>query len=73
MIRGAAGPSHAHLFQFFALSNTTVTAVPIIGSVEMFIAAWLSALLLKSERKPGRAFAVASGLAMAGTVIIALG
>ena len=69
----AASVSLGQIAQFFALSHTTVTAVAIIGSVEMFIAAWLSAVLLRSERKPGLGFAVASLLALAGTVVIALG
>ena len=69
----AAAVSLGQIFQFFALSLTTVTAVAIIGSVEMFIAAWLSALLLKSERKPGPQFLVASILALLGTLVITLG
>ncbi|MGR3455498.1 MULTISPECIES: EamA family transporter [Pseudooceanicola] len=69
----AASVSLGQIAQFFALSHTTVTAVAIIGSVEMFISAWLSAVLLKSERKPGLGFAVASLLALAGTIVIALG
>mgnify|MGYP005994386783 CR=1 FL=1 len=69
----AASVSFGQIFQFFALNHTTVTAVAIIGSVEMFIAAWLSAVLLKSEKKPGLVFAVASVLAMTGTAVITLG
>ncbi|WP_407496651.1 EamA family transporter [Pseudooceanicola sp. MF1-13] len=69
----AISVSLGQIFQFFALSHTTVTAVAIIGSVEMFIAAWLSAVLLKSEKKPGRVFAFASLLALLGTTVIALG
>lgn len=69
----AAAVSAGQVSQFFALRYTTVTAVAIIGTIELFIAAWLSVLLLKSERKPGLGFALASLLAAAGTIVIALG
>ena len=65
--------SLGQMAQFFALNYTTVTSVAIIGTVEMFMAAWLSAVLLKSERKPGLIFAIASVLALIGTIVIALG
>lgn len=65
--------SLGQIYQFFALKYTSVTAVAIIGSIEMFIAAWLSAAFLKSEKKPGPVFVLASCFALAGTVVIALG
>lgn len=69
----AVAISFGQILQFFALMHTTVTAVAIIGTIEMFISAWLSVVLLKSARRPGRGFVLASLLAVAGTVLIALG
>lgn len=67
----AASVSAGQIVLFFALNHADVTVVAILGSVEIFVAAWLSALLLKTEHRPGPGFAVASLLALAGTAIIA--
>ncbi|MWD28707.1 EamA family transporter [Aquicoccus sp. SCR17] len=58
--------------QFVALKFTSVTAVAIIGTVEMFISAWLAAFVFKTEARPGAGFVVASLLALAGVTILAL-
>jgi len=55
-----------------ALRFTTVTAVAIIGTIEMFLAAWLAAWVLRTEARPGPDFAVGSILAMAGVIVLAL-
>lgn len=68
----AASISLGQMAQFVALSFTTVTAVAIIGTIEMFIAAWLAAWVLRTEARPGPAFALASILAMTGVIMLAL-
>lgn len=68
----AASISLGQTAQFVALSFTTVTAVAIIGTIEMFLAAWLAAWVLHTEERPGRVFALASLMAMAGVIILAL-
>ncbi len=68
----AASISLGQTAQFVALSFTTVTAVAIIGTIEMFLAAWLAAWVLHTEERPGPAFALASLMAMAGVIVLAL-
>lgn len=68
----AASISLGQTAQFVALRFTTVTAVAIIGTIEMFLAAWLAAWVLRTEARPGPDFAVASILAMAGVIVLAL-
>lgn len=68
----ATSISLGQMAQFVALSFTTVTAVAIIGTIEMFLAAWLAAWVLRTEARPGPAFALASILAMAGVIVLAL-
>lgn len=58
--------------QYVALNFTGVTVVAIIGTIEMFLAAWLAAYVFKTEARPGLAFVVASLLAMAGVVVLSL-
>jgi len=67
----ATALSAGQMAQFVALSLTTVTIVAIIGTIEMFLAAWLAAWVLRTEAKPGLVFVVASLLAMAGVIILA--
>lgn len=68
----AASISLGQTAQFVALSFTTVTAVAIIGTIEMFLAAWLAAWVLRTEDRPGPIFALASLMAMAGVIVLAL-
>ena len=68
----AAFVSLGQTAQFVALSFTTVTAVAIIGTIEMFLAAWLAAWVLRTEDRPGPIFALASLMAMAGVIVLAL-
>ncbi len=68
----AASISLGQTAQFVALRFTTVTAVAIIGTIEMFLAAWLAAWVLRTEARPGPDFAVGSILAMAGVIVLAL-
>ena len=68
----AASISLGQTAQFVALSFTTVTAVAIIGTIEMFLAVWLAAWVLHTEERPGPVFALASLMAMAGVIVLAL-
>jgi len=68
----AASLSLGQTAQFMALSFTTVTAVAIIGTIEMFLAAWLAAWVLRTEERPGLGFALASLMAAAGVIVLAL-
>lgn len=68
----AASISLGQTAQFVALSFTTVTVVAIIGTIEMFLAAWLAAWVLHTEERPGPVFALASLMAMAGVIVLAL-
>ncbi|ETW11549.1 hypothetical protein ATO8_16580 [Roseivivax marinus] len=72
------GPSHGtislgRIAQFVALKFTSVTAVAIISSIEMFFAAWLAGFVIRSEPRPGLKFVAASALAFAGIVVLSLG
>lgn len=58
--------------QFVALKFTSVTVVAIIGTIEVFLSVWLAAYVVKTEPRPGRGFVIASLLAMAGVVVLAL-
>lgn len=68
----AMGISAGQACQFFALKYTSVTVVAIIGSAEMFIAAWLAAFVIKTEPRPGPTFALASIIALAGIVALTM-
>ncbi len=69
----AAGAiSLGQIAQFTALKFTSVTAVAIIASIEMFFAAWLAGFVLRSEPRPGLRFLLASLLAFIGVAILAL-
>lgn len=68
----AGAISLGQIAQFTALKYTSVTAVAIIASIEMFFAAWLAGFVIRSEPRPGLNFAAASGLAMAGVVVLAI-
>ncbi|UMA67144.1 DMT family transporter (plasmid) [Roseivivax marinus] len=70
----AAGSiSLGQIAQFVALKFTSVTAVAIISSLEMFFAAWLAGFVIRSEPRPGLKFVAASALAFAGIVVLSLG
>ena len=71
-VLAAAAISLGQILQFVALTFTSVTAVAIIGSIEMFFAAWLAAFVFKTEPRPGAAFILASLLAFAGVALLAL-
>ncbi|SLN09731.1 EamA-like transporter family protein [Roseivivax jejudonensis] len=68
----AGAISCGQISQFAALKYTSVTNVAIIASIEMFFAAWLAGFVIRSEPRPGMGFAIASLLAMAGVVVLAL-
>lgn len=68
----AAAISVGQTAQFLALSFTTVTVVAIIGTLEMFLAAWLAAWVLRTEARPGATFVFSSVLATAGVITLTL-
>ncbi|APZ52431.1 DMT family transporter [Salipiger abyssi] len=68
----AASMSIGQIVQFFALQLSNVTTVAIISSVEMFFAAWLAGHIFKTEKPPGRRFYIASVLAGAGVILLAV-
>ena len=71
-VAAAASISLGQMAQFMALRHTTVTAVAIIGTIEMFFAAWLAAFVVRTEARPGIRFIIASLLAMSGVIVLAL-
>lgn len=68
----AVAISVGQIAQFFALRFATVTAVAIISSIEVFLATWLASVILKTEPWPGTVFILASILAMAGVMVLAV-
>lgn len=59
--------------QFFALANTDVATVAIIGSTEVFISAYLAAFVFKTERRPSTRVVIATVIATAGIILVARG
>ena len=59
--------------QFFALANTDVATVAIIGSTEVFISTYLAAFVLRTERRPSLLVVIASLIATFGVVLVAVG
>ncbi|WGT52624.1 DMT family transporter [Thioclava nitratireducens] len=68
----AGSMSIGQIVVFFALQLADVATVAIIASVEMFFAAWLAGHIFKTEKPPGRRFYIASVLAGAGVVLLAV-
>ncbi|QFS83605.1 EamA-like transporter family protein [Roseivivax sp. THAF40] len=71
-VLAAGAISFGQIAQFTALKFTSVTAVAIIASIEMFFAAWLAGFVLRSEPRPGPRLLAASVLALIGVTILAL-
>ena len=69
----AAGMSFGHVLLFFALISAPVAVVAIIGSLEMFVGAYLAAFILKSEPVPERIIVFATMIAATGTMLVAIG
>ena len=69
----ATGMSFGQVLLFFALISAPVAVVAIIGSLEMFVGAYLAAFLFKSEPVPGRNIVFATVIAATGTVLVAIG
>lgn len=69
----ALGMSFGQILLFFALISAPVAVVAIIGSLEMFVGAYLAAFLFKSEPVPGRAMVFATMIATAGVAMVAFG
>jgi drug/metabolite transporter (DMT)-like permease len=68
----ASAMSAGQISVFFALSYTNVATVAIIGALDIFIAAWLAAFVLRTEPVPGPAVIFATALATMGVVLVAL-
>lgn len=71
-ILAATAMSLGQISQFFALQATAVANVAIIGSLEVFFAAWLAAYVFKSEPPPSWLTIVATCIATFGVVLLAL-
>lgn len=69
----ALGMSLGQVLLFYALLFAPVAVVAIIGSLEMFVGAFLAAYLFRSEPVPDRMTVIASGVALVGVVLVALG
>ena len=69
----ALGMSFGQILLFFALISAPVAVVAIIGSLEMFVGAYLAAFLFKSEPVPGRTMMLATMIATAGVAMVAFG
>jgi drug/metabolite transporter (DMT)-like permease len=69
----ATGMSFGQVLLFFALISAPVAVVAIIGSLEMFVGAYLAAFLFKSEPVPERDIVFATVIAATGTVLVAIG
>lgn len=69
----ALGMSFGQILLFFALISAPVAVVAIIGSLEMFVGAYLAAFLFKSEPVPGRTMVLATMIATAGVAMVAFG
>jgi drug/metabolite transporter (DMT)-like permease len=59
--------------QFFALAHTDVATVAIIGSTEVFIAAYFAAFVLRTEQIPSPRVLFATVVATLGVVLVATG
>lgn len=70
---GALGMSFGQILLFFALISELIAVVAIIGSLEMFVGAYLAAFLFKSEPVPGRAMIFATLIAATGVAFVAMG
>lgn len=68
----ATAMSLGQICQFFALKNADVAVVAIIGSVEIFLSAYIAVFLLRTEKMPNRATIAASLVATAGVILVAL-
>ncbi|MEW5420303.1 EamA family transporter [Amorphus sp. 3PC139-8] len=68
----AALISFGQVAQFFALINTGVAVVAIIGSLEVFLSIYVAAYIFKSEPPPGIRVVVASTVATIGVILFAL-
>ena len=55
-----------------ALAFALQTERSALGPVGLFLAAWLAAWVLRTEDRPGPIFALASLMAMAGVIVLAL-
>ncbi|WP_172974925.1 DMT family transporter [Roseivivax sp. THAF30] len=69
---GALGMSLGQILLFFALISAPVAVVAIIGSLEMFVGAYLAAFLFQSEPVPGRGMILATILAAVGVALVAV-
>ncbi len=72
-VLAATAMSLGQISQFFALQATEVANVAIIGSLEVFFAAWLAAFVFKSEPPPALVTVIATCIATLGVVLVALG
>lgn len=68
----ASGLAFGQTAQFFAIKYTSVTVVAIIGSLEMFVSAYLAVFIFRTEGWPPPIVVAASLLATAGALLVAL-
>lgn len=69
----AAAMSIGQIAQFFALKHAEVAVVAIVGSVEIFIAAYLAVFLFRTETMPRLGVMIATIIATAGVIMVAFG
>ncbi|WP_158871416.1 DMT family transporter [Antarcticirhabdus aurantiaca] len=72
-LTAAIGLSIGQTAQFFAIKYTSVTVVAVIGSLEMFVSAYIAVFLFRTEGWPTRAVILASVMATAGVILVAFG
>lgn len=64
--------SAGQILQFVALTYTQVGRVAIINSSEIFISSYLAAIVFKTESRPSLLLALATVLATAGIILVAM-
>ena len=67
---GALCISLGQIAQFFALQNSTVATVAIIGSLEVFMSIYIAAFVTKTESPPSVRVVLASVVAMGGAALL---
>lgn len=69
----AASLSAGQVLLFFALKHADMAVVAIIGTTELFIGAYLAAILFRTEPPPGLQLVLATVLASLGVALVAVG
>lgn len=69
----ALSMSFGQILLFFALISEPIAVVAIIGSLEMFVGAYLAAFVFNSEPVPGSAMIFATIIAATGVALVVMG